>query len=374
MALGKNKAEDTPPQKKPTPKGLTPAAIAGALVLVLLIALGPWPLRTSGDAQGDQEVTEFLSEHAPDGSTDVAAFILETDQNGQRKTRFGGLGTTENTEVEIGSVTKTFTALLLTQMVRTGEVKLDTTVGDIIDVGDAPIADVRLEELVNHTAGVPRLAGVSSRSFVCQFANCNPYADNTTAQDILDQAKDVKIKNRGERNYSNYGYALLGHLLAKKANMSYEELLRKNIFEPAGMTKSYLATPGTTDGRTKGRAINGRSMDPWEMDGYAPSGAIRSTPADMSKYAEFVLEEGTIDYGWGDLGFPDDENDQESDPNDPKSLYGKYPYKNGATGGYTAGFIVDPRNGKAVFVSNRSAVRVNELTFSLFDTLSKGEI
>lgn len=139
------------------------------------------------------------------------------------------------------------------------------------------------------------------------------------------------------------------------------------------------------------------------MNGYAPSGAIRSTPADMAKYAEFVLTNGTAEYGWGDFGFtlndepqnladtdnpqadneqanPEQSNAEQSgtaDPNSPdyaKSLYGKFPYKNGRTAGYSTGMIVDPRNGKAVFVSNRSGVAVNDLTFTLFDTLSKGAI
>lgn len=224
------------------PKGLLPAVIAAALTLILLMVAGPWPLSVSNDQTGDQEVSQYLSNHAPNGGKDIAAFILETDQNGARKARFGGLGATENSEVEIGSVTKTFTTQLLTQMVRTKEVSLDTTVGEIIDVGDAPIHDVTLKELADHTAGVPRLVGTKP-NFLCTFTNCNPYADDLTPQQILDEAKNVKLHKRGERAYSNYGYALLGQLLAHKAGMSYADLLKNNILQPAGMSQTYLATP-----------------------------------------------------------------------------------------------------------------------------------
>ena len=241
----------------------------------------------------DASVSSALHNNAEPGHDDLAAFFLD---NGN--VRFGGLNADEHTGFEIGSITKTFNAELLRQQIASGDITLETTVGELIDVPGAPIADVNMEELANHTSGLSSVpVELISNRLAMVLSDGNPYRE-ATADEIISYAGDAELKNRGQRNYSNYSHALLGQFLARIANVSYEELLRTSILEPAGMDETYLATSGSGEYSSRGLGLHGRAVEPWDMDGSAPAGAIRSTPADMAKYAQSVADHGRPEYGW----------------------------------------------------------------------------
>lgn len=323
------------------------AALSGVGILAVLIAFGPQPIRT-GEPTGDPTVSQALREHLRGGEGAVAGFVYDDGD-----VRFGGLGADENTEFEIGSITKTFNAELLRQQIEAGTITLDTTVGELIDVPGAPIADVRMEELVNHTSGLPRIpAALLSDRFITLFTQGTPYRE-ASPQDILDYAADATLKDRGQKSYSNYGHALLGQLLARNAHMPYEELLRMSILEPAGMESTYLALPGTTDSAPKGLGTGGRPVGAWEMNGWAPAGAIRSTATDMAAYVAWIDRHGRPDFGWHDI----------------ESAGIQYPYHNGGTGGFSTMLVWDPANEhRAAYVANASAAGVEDLGIGLLRT------
>src|SRR5699024_5425520 len=113
----------------------------------LALAIGPRPITTATQRTGDPTLAALIAEHAPPGSRNISAFTIRDGQ-----TTFAGLGSDEHTEFEIGSITKTFTADLLTQAIDRGELTLDTTVGEIIDATGSEITDVTLKELATHTS------------------------------------------------------------------------------------------------------------------------------------------------------------------------------------------------------------------------------
>src|SRR5699024_9318819 len=121
-------------------------------------------------------------------------------------------GADENTEVEIGSVTKTFTTELLRQQVESGDIDLQTTVGDIIEVEGSEVSDVTMVELANHTSGLPRL-DKDNLGLVRTIFTEHPYA-GITQDDVFDAARNASLSDGGEQSYSNFGAALLGQLLA----------------------------------------------------------------------------------------------------------------------------------------------------------------
>lgn len=328
-------------------KQLAAGAVAGIATAGLLLFAGPRTISPATEQTGDTEIAAVLEQHAERGHHTLAGFVYNDGD-----VRYGGLGADENTEFEIGSVTKTFNAELVRQFIDEGSLTLDTQVQDIIDVASAPIADVTLEELLNHTSG---LAVMESLSFadlmVANFRDGGNAYRRDTPQDILDAAGAAELTNRGEEQYSNYGHALLGQLLATHAGVSYEELLRTRIFEPVGMDNTYLALPHTIDGAPWGLAGNGRAAEPWDMDGWAPAGAIRSTPADMAKYVEWVTEHGLPEYGWSDLPGEDGHN---------------YIFHNGGTGGFRTMLVWDPESGqpsptRAAFVVGDTVAGVENL-------------
>ncbi|QGU01808.1 D-alanyl-D-alanine-carboxypeptidase/endopeptidase AmpH precursor [Corynebacterium kalinowskii] len=308
------------------------ATVVGLATVAALVIFGPQPVKLADTQTGNPQLATFLAENSPRGAHNVTAFVLDGDQP-----VFAGLGANEHTEVEIGSVTKTFTAELLRQAVEKGTVRLDTKVSDIIDTRGAPIGSATLEQLANHEAGLPRNPGLDTLSL---FIERNPYG-SVTREDIFKMALKADLKGQGERNYSNLGVALLGQLIAEKDGRSWEEMVQQDIFDPLGMTSTYVASVGKAADAPHGLNGRGREAANWEMDGYAPCGAIRSTAFDMAKFALHVRSVGVPSYAW--------KHDD----------YGAS--HNGSTGGFRTMLVFDPTGQRAAFVNNNSTTRMDEL-------------
>lgn len=310
-----------------TTTALAIAVVVGLAVTAAALVLGPDRLTPSDERTGDEALAARLAEHAETGHRNIGAFTIAGDE-----VTFAGLGADEHTEFEIGSVTKTFTAQILTNQIEAGRVTLDTTVGEIIDAGDAAVADVTLRELADHTSGLPRLGGGNGiiSSVVTSVTGANPY-EGVSREDVIGDALAASLSDRGEFDYSNLGVALLGHLLAVEADTTYGRLLDEQILSPLGMTDTYLMETGTVPADApRGLLTTGRVAQPWEMDGYGPTGGIRSTPADMARWARFVLDNGVPEVTWA------------TGPDGSRS-------HNGGTYGYSTNLIVDPEQQRAVF-------------------------
>lgn len=195
-----------------------------------------------------------------------------------------------NTIFEIGSVTKVFTALLLADMVERGEVRLDTPVAQLLGP-DAVVPSrngrqITLQDLAMHVSGLPRLP-----SNFAPADSANPYADYnaTRLQEFL--TTHVLQRDPGEKyEYSNLGAGLLGHALARKAGMRYEELLRRRVFQPLGMTSTAITLSPEHRRRVATPHNPGRTAVPaWDFDALAGAGAIRSTASDLLTFLEAAM-------------------------------------------------------------------------------------
>ncbi|OFL20608.1 serine hydrolase [Corynebacterium sp. HMSC062A03] len=328
---------------------ITFSFVAVIAVASVLLITGPQRIALATERTGDEALATQLEKHSESGFHNLTAFTLHDG-----KATFAGLGSDEHTEVEIGSVTKMFTGELAHQLVEEGKLRTDTTVGEVLDVGDAPVADVTVRELLDHTSGLPRLASTNLLSSLASgVTGSNPYTGETV-KDIMAAATKAELKNRGEESYSNLGYGLLGHMLETVAGQPYEQMLKERIFEPAGMTETYLMTPGSVpDDAPRGLTPTGRHAEPWEMDGSAPAGAIRSTASDMAKFAEWFMDNGDIAYGW-------------QPPSEDKAGY----WHNGGTYGYSTMLIIDPATKRATFANNDSLAGTENLAQALFDELA----
>ncbi|MDO5032862.1 serine hydrolase [Corynebacterium sp.] len=342
-------AHNTEPVRR-RPLTLVLAILVALILAGALILIGPKPITLSTQRTGDADLAGAIDKHAQRGFRNVTAFTLNGDE-----TTFAGLGADAHTEVEIGSVTKMFTAELLHQEVAAGRLSLDTTVGEVLDVGDTPIATVSLRELRDHTSGLPRLASTNALSNITDMiTGANPY-EGESVHDIMEAATDAELSGRGEESYSNLGYALLGHVLETEAGVPYEQLLRERIFHPAGMSETYLMTPGSVPADApRGIMASGRAAQPWEMEGSAPAGAIRSTAADMSKFAQWMMSNGDVTYGW-EVNAPEDG--------------GGY-WHDGGTYGYSTMLIIDPDTRHAAFANNDTLMGTESLAHELFKEMS----
>jgi D-alanyl-D-alanine-carboxypeptidase/D-alanyl-D-alanine-endopeptidase len=190
-----------------------------------------------------------------------------------------------NTVFEIGSITKTFTAAILADMVAKKEVALDEPVANLLPAGTkVPARDgkqITLLDLATQTSGLPRLPG----NMVITDVK-NPYASYTTAM-MYDFLASYSLP-RGigaQYEYSNLGMGLLGHALSVRAGKDYESLVTERVLAPLGMRDTRIAlTPGMRSRLAPGHDGGGQAQGLWDLPAIAGAGALRSTVSDMLKY------------------------------------------------------------------------------------------
>lgn len=199
-----------------------------------------------------------------------------------------GVPPDEHTLYEIGSVTKVFTATLLAEMVARSEVQLGDPVESLLPASASVPArngiQISLEQLATHSAGLPGNPPLDMADPV------NPFA-SFTEQDLHDfLATYVLPRDPGSAyEYSNLGAGLLGHALAHRLQLNYEDALRTRILQPLGLTDTTITlTPNQTARRVPGYA-GVVPRPPFQMAALAGAGVLLSTVDDLLTFLEYQL-------------------------------------------------------------------------------------
>lgn len=334
--------------------------------LIMVVAIKTMPgggapsSNTSGDPQLIAQLTPLLS-----GARDRVSVALIDPQG----VRYAFWGANPDTQYEIGSITKTFTAALLADAVERREVTLDTPLGDILELGDSTIGQATLRELATHHAG---LSSISSRWFdqikilLAVVGHRDPYpVDRLT---LLEQAKADPLSSRGRFSYSNMGFALLGDALAERTQHGYASLVTERLLRPMGLTQTSIPEKATNLPRspTTGYSIGGFRERPWTMMAYAPAGGMRSTITDMARYAQRLLE-GTFP-GQAAL-IPREQTDEQARIGMAwfiSTFKGRViTWHNGSTGGFSSMIVLDRQAGEAVVMLSNTASPLESTALSL---------
>lgn len=278
----------TTPRKRRT---LAVAAGIAAVTVVLGVIAMPRPPALAPLSSGEEGFAGAIADHVrASGGTLDRVSVAVIDPDGDRRAHFGA---TDDTEYEIGSVTKTMTASLLAIAVDRGEVRMDTPLGDLLDLGDSAAAAITLEQLATHHSGLPRLASSPAsmvHALLSQIRASDPYA--MTRDDLVAAARGARV---GDKTfvYSNFGYALLGHALAAAAGTEWHTLVADRIFAPLSMhnTSAPVSPDDLGPDPATGYTAGGRTSAPWTLGGDAPAGSVRSTTADIVTYLSAQLDE-----------------------------------------------------------------------------------
>jgi len=192
---------------------------------------------------------------------------------------------------EIGSVTKTFTATLLADLVARGEVSLTDPVSRYLPDGlslpkDSSGREIRFVDLATHSSGLPHLPPdlkpAEPSDPYADFSLDNLYA---TLQRIVIHAIGSTVR------YSNLGFALLGHTLALATGTPFAGLVRDRICRPLGMTESAIDLDDDLVERTAaGHGMAGNPMPLMKRPVFAPSGGMKSTISDILRYMRANLD------------------------------------------------------------------------------------
>ena len=196
---------------------------------------------------------------------------------------------TPETVFMIGSITKEFTAMLVTQLVEKRKLKLDNTISDFLpdfpkDIGQR----ITVEMLLNHTSGLILPEGIEK------------YYGASTKEEFL----KIYLKQLSEEGlrfepgkgygYSNAGYHILGHIIEKVTAKTYEAVLHEQILDPLGMSNTgcnkkglVLSNRAYSYCRLPDRYVgwnNEQSHSPEAV--YFSAGSMYSTVGDLFKFSK----------------------------------------------------------------------------------------
>lgn len=190
---------------------------------------------------------------------------------------------TAQTQFEIGSVTKQFTAAAILQLKEQGKLKLTDPLGKYVPEYPQGKA-ITIEQLLWQVSGVPNYTEVNH---FMHIAGTTPGSLDAALALIAKKPLDFKPGSRFE--YSNTNYLLLGEVVARASHMPWQTYIRTHIFEPVGMTHSafisdeaHLANIATGYERKKDGtfAVAPPLNGPWA----GAAGGIVSTAGDMAKW------------------------------------------------------------------------------------------
>ncbi len=283
-----------------------------------------------------------------------------------------GRAVTPQTPFLIGSITKTFTALAIMQLVEAGKVKLDAPVQRYLPwfrVADPKAsAQITVRMLIEQTSGLPQLP-----TFVTWTWPNDP--------DVLERHVRLMANTNlvfppgGGFAYSNANYVTQGVILQAVTGESYEDYIRQHIFTPLDMQHSYVSQEAALQ--------NGMAMGYRWVFGYPipvtlpfkrsnlPAGFIISSAEDMAHYLIAQLNGGR----YRDVSVLSPEGIASMQAEPPPGTYGlgwesvriegsRLINFDGATGNFQGSVFIDPEERVGVFIAANAMSALDGLSSS----------
>lgn len=192
-----------------------------------------------------------------------------------------GTEVTADTPMYIGSVSKSFTALAVMQLVEKDKINLDSPV--IYYLPWFKVKDDNTTRMITVRHLLNQTSGLSESTYFPDLP------DNITLEAaVKNLAKAEPIAEPGETfNYFNSNYLVLGLIIEKVSGSSYGEYIKKNIAEPLSMNSTLLSKEEIEEKVAKGySSLFGFPVirkEPFKTYGL-PEGNIVSTANDMIKF------------------------------------------------------------------------------------------
>ena len=237
----------------------------------------------------DLEIIKQQAQERIDNGLHLATIIGVVDKNGKRFYSFGQKSLDdktkpdENSLFEIGSVTKTFTTLLLADLELENTLKMNTPVSKYLPVFKTVKSkkEITLEDLMNHTSGLPR-----DPSNVT-INNSNRYGDYTFEK--LNEFLNGYRVSKQKYLYSNLAYIVLEAIIEQTTKKDYEILLEDNVFQSLGMKDTYFNVPYEKSQQLITPYRKGKHVDAIDMGAFPAPGGIISSAKDMLIFLEAQL-------------------------------------------------------------------------------------
>ena len=198
----------------------------------------------------------------------------------------------------VASVTKPFTAAAIMLLAERGLLSIDQSVRDFIPEfvgdGDPRLAKVTIRHFLTHTSGLPEYTEENEeirRNHLGLDAFVRSYC------------RGALLFDPGARySYSNYGYGLMGEIVARVSGRGYHDFVADEILAPAGMLNSYLLPPESVWDKIATVWLPTEPHTDYERYNSAyfrqlgiPWGALYTTPDDLAMFGQLFLDGGRSD-------------------------------------------------------------------------------
>ena len=266
--------------------------------LALLLIATPLAAQGNGDREKVRELDAYFAKAAKDWN--VPGLAIAIVHKGQLIFAKGygvrDVSTKEPVDTQtifaIASTTKAFTAAALGMLVDEGKVRWDDPVTKYVPTFEMydPWAtrEVTVRDLITHRGGLPNADYLWT------------HGDNSR-DEVIRRIRFIKptYSFRGGYVYHNVMYTVAGAVIESASGMSWDEFVKRRIFEPLGMTRSVTTL---VDAKTRPNRAepHGRDADTLRVsgnslaDGIGPAGSVWSSVADMSRWVKFLLDTGKV--------------------------------------------------------------------------------
>lgn len=208
---------------------------------------------------------------------------------------------TAGTLFGVGSVTKSFTALAVLQLVEAGELALDDPVTDHVDyLADAPGEPVTVRELLTHTSGLP--SDDSATALLVRAIHGSgvevPVSSEGDFRRHVDGAVDRRVTDEERFQYYNSGYVVLGRLVEAVSGHSYPGYVRERILDPLGMARATFDPErfAADDDAATAYVRDGDDLRPADLpfdDHVDPAGGLAAPVSELASYLAVQADGGT---------------------------------------------------------------------------------
>lgn len=194
---------------------------------------------------------------------------------------------TKHTLFEIGSITKVFTTLLLSDSAVKKQLKLDSPVTSFFSISEVSpeLSKITLTMLASHYSGLARMPA----NFEPQYYQLAPMGYTKAAFYQYLKAPTFFSQTAAQYHYSNFGFGLLGHIMERRLDKPFAVLLDEKIAKPLGMNKT-TAVIENIDDSLMAQGHHGNIKTPLSPNGMLDAaGGIVSNANDLVIFLQAYL-------------------------------------------------------------------------------------
>lgn len=259
------------------------------LLCILISVVAPLPAVAQTETSFDTQKMDAYLDRLNQGQTFMGTVAIDSAGSDVYSRSLGFIGAQADTVMadgetvyRIGSITKTFTATMIVQLIDEGKLSLSTKLRTFYP-GIPQFDRVTIEHLLRHQSGIPNFGGSTLPK---KWLRGKP----PTKQEKLDFLRDLEpaFDPGSTSRYSNTNYVMLEFIIEDVTGEAYADQLRERITEPLDLRRTYFGdaidvrqNEAAAFGRNESRWIKRRTIDPSIPGG---AGGIVSTPSDLTDF------------------------------------------------------------------------------------------